>query len=56
MSSDDDKQSDYRLMNVLCRTKAILLILANLQSNKRLKKETLFYKILYSIFLLHASL
>ena len=23
MSSDDDKQSNYRLMNVLCRTKAI---------------------------------
>ena len=23
MSSDDDKQSSYRLMDVLCRTKAI---------------------------------
>ena len=23
MSSDDDKQSNYKLMNVLCRTKAI---------------------------------
>ena len=23
MSNDDDKQSNYRLMNVLCRTKAI---------------------------------
>ena len=22
MSNDDDKQSNYRLMNVLCRTKA----------------------------------
>ena len=23
MSNDDDKQSNYRLMNVLCRTKAM---------------------------------
>ena len=23
MSNDDDKQSNYRLMNALCRTKAI---------------------------------
>ena len=36
--------------------KPYLLILANLQSNKRLKKEMLLDKILYSIFLLHASL
>ena len=34
MSNDDDKQSNYRLMNVLYRTKAIDL-LANLQGNKR---------------------
>ena len=40
MSSDDNKQSNYRLMNVLCRKKLYLLILANLQSNKRQKKET----------------
>ena len=41
MSSDDDKQPRYRLMNVLFHTKPYLLILANLQRNKRLKKETL---------------
>ena len=41
MSSDDNKQSNYRLMNVLCRKKLYLLILVNLQSNKRQKKETL---------------
>ena len=34
MSNDDDKKSNYRLMNVLYRTKAIDL-LANLQGNKR---------------------
>ena len=34
MSNDDDKQSNYRLMNVLYRTKAIDLW-ANLQGNKR---------------------
>ena len=25
MSNDDDKQSNYRLINVLCRTKAIFV-------------------------------
>ena len=34
MRNDDDKQSNFRLMNVLYRTKAIDL-LANLQGNKR---------------------
>ena len=43
-------------MNICAVQKPYLLILATLQSNKRLNKETLFYKILYSIFLLLASL
>ena len=41
MSNDDDKQSNYSLMNVCAVQKPYLLVLANLQSNKRLKKETL---------------
>ena len=44
MSSDDDKQSSYRLMDVLCRTKARVI-------NDRKKKATIFSL----IFRLHAS-
>ena len=39
LCDNDNKQSNYRLMNVLFRT--YLLILTNLQSSKRQKKETL---------------
>ena len=41
MSDNDNKQTYYRLMNVLCCTKEVFVDLANLQSNKRQKKETL---------------
>ena len=48
MSSDDDKQSNYRLMNVLCRKKLYLSILANLQSNKRQRKKRYDFRIDFS--------
>ena len=48
MSSDDDKQSNYRLMNVLCRKKLYLPILANLQSNKRQRKKRYDFRIDFS--------
>ena len=42
MSNDDNEQSNYRLMNVFFLYKSpYFLILANLQSNKRQKIETL---------------
>ena len=47
MSSDDDKQSNYRLMDVLCRKKPYLPISANFQSNKRQKNETLRFSHLF---------
>ena len=46
MSKDDDKQSNYRLMNVLCRKKAISADFANLHNNKRLI-PTKISKVLY---------
>ena len=34
MSNDDDKQSTYRLMNALCRAKAIFADFSNLATNE----------------------
>ena len=56
ISGNDDKQLKYRLMNVLCRKKLYLLILANLQSNKRQKTGTLrFSNQLFAYEHLHAA-
>ena len=52
MSSDDDKQSSYRLMDVCAVQKPYLLISANLHSNKRQKKKATIFSL---IFRLHAS-
>ena len=41
ISDNADKQSNHRLMNVLCRTKDLFADVSNLQSNKRQKKGTL---------------